>query len=306
MIKINIFPKTEEEKELVYFVYQFQYLDVNDVPYFFESKTYYKKRIANLVKGDILRRYKLNLVLGELGKEYIELQGHKCHKLIYDKRYLPRLKYISHLAAFYHKNENINFIPSFIMKDKEKFTITSRRFIGILKIDGVEYLTYYISKEHKNSYLYSIIYDIQKEREFRNIIVLVNDINRINLNDFMFGMNQVLIIEDSEANLEKLKYLHKINWNKLLKTLYPNQVYLSEYNFCDYINKKSHYISVFYFLDTEKINRIRNFISTNQGKVTDIICDEQLHSILQKELVTTNLKIISLEPYIEKSIKIYD
>lgn len=303
---MGMFPKTDEEKELVLFVYQYQYLDVNDVPYFFTSKNYYKRRIANLVNNDILRRYKLNLVLGELGKEYVELQGHNCSKLIYDPKYVTRLKYISHLAAIYHKEKNVMFIPSFVMKDKEKFTITSRRFIGVLKINGINYLTYHISQDHDNSYLYSVIYDIQKEREYRNILILVNDMKRINFNDFTFGMNQVLILEDNQKNLEQLKYLNHMNWNKAIEELYKNQMYLSEYPSCDYTNKRDKYISTFYFLDTEKMNRIQNFIGTNERKIIDIVCNNELVKILQKELPITNFKIISLEQYIEKNIEIYD
>ena len=36
--------------------------------------------------------------------------------------------------------------------------------------------------------------------KYRNIIILIDDINRINLNDFAFGLNQILIIEDNAIN----------------------------------------------------------------------------------------------------------
>ena len=74
----------------------------------------------------------------------------------------------------------------------------------------VEYLAYYISSNRDNKYIKSVIYDIQKERKYKNIIVFVNDIKRININDFAFGYNQVLIIEDTELNREFLKTLHSI------------------------------------------------------------------------------------------------
>lgn len=55
--------------------------------------------------------------------------------------------------------------------------------------------------------------------KYKNIIVLVNDINRINLDDFDFGLNQILVIEDNEINREKLKNLqvgkHWTNFSSL-------------------------------------------------------------------------------------------
>ena len=79
--------------------------------------------------------------------------GQKTTPLRYEKKYTDRLKFISHLAALYNKDKYIDFIPSIEMKDKSKFTETSRKYIGILKIFGTNYLTYHISKEHTQNIL---------------------------------------------------------------------------------------------------------------------------------------------------------
>ena len=50
------------------------------------------------------------------------------------------------------------------IKDKTSFTESSRKFIGILNIFGVKYLTYHISEKHTEKYIRSIIFDLQKER----------------------------------------------------------------------------------------------------------------------------------------------
>ncbi len=67
-------------------------------------------------------------------------------------------------------------------------------------------MTYQILKEHDNKYIESVAYDIQKEMKYKNIIILVNDINRINLSDFAFGKNQILVVGDKENNREKLNW----------------------------------------------------------------------------------------------------
>lgn len=152
----------------------------------------------------------------------------------------------------------------------------------------------------------SIIYDIQKEKKFKNIIVLVNDINRINLNDFAFGVNEVLIIEDNKKNREKLKYLHSINWSKIINDNFRNRLFFSEYNFCDYTNYKNKYVSTFYYLDAEKINRIKYFLRENKNKNAHIICNSELETEIKKELPNADYIVVDLEDYIDKERNVYD
>lgn len=303
---MNHFPNGEEEISLIKFIAKFQYLGVNDTKYFFNSKKYYRKRITNLVEKKYLRRTKLTLVLDELGIEYAKLFKFDYTPINRNKKYYTRLLYISNLGAFFHSAKTINFTPSFSMKDKEMFTITARKFIGILDVNGIEYLTYHISSEHDNKYLTSVIYDIQKEKKYRNIIVLVNDIRRINITDFAFGLNQVLVIEDNEVNREKLKYLNSINWTSIIQDNYKYKMFLSEYSFCDYTDYKNTYISYFYFLDTEKINRIKQFLRENKNKNADIICNAELEKEIRKELPTAKFVIVDLEEYIDKERNYYD
>lgn len=302
---MNCFPNNDEEKELLKFIAKYQYLNTNDAKYFFNSQKYYKKRISNLVAKKFLRRKKLNLVLDKLGFEYIKLLGIEYNKLNRDKRYLPRLLYLSNIGAFYHNCKTVKFTPSFLIKNKEVYTITARRFIGIFDIRGFEYLSYHISEEHNNKYLESVIYDIQKEKDYKNIIIFINDLSRININDFTFGNNQVLIIEDNIENREKLKYLHSIDWRKIIEKIYKNKVFLSEYAFCDYTDYKNIYISTLYFYDSEKINRIKYFLRENNNKNIDIICDLQIIDRIKKELPNCNYIDVNLDEFIDKELNIY-
>ena len=296
------FPNGSEEISLLEFISKYQYLKSKDTKYFFSTQKYYKKRISNLVSKKYLRRIKSNLILDELGIEFAELFGFEYNKLNRNKKYLPRLLYISELAAFYNKCHNVKFTPSFDMKDKEEYTITSRKYIGVLEINGMEYLTYYFTENHNDKYLRLILYDIQKEKKYKNIIILTNDVNRIKTSDFTFGMNQVLIINDTEENREKLKYIHSIDWYKIIKELFYKRcnIYLADYNFCEYTDYKNKYINTFYFFDIEKINRIKYFLKENKDKNADIVCNRQLKEMLIKELPNCNYNIIDLEQYIER------
>lgn len=304
---MNYFPNGDEEINLIKFIAKFQYLNMNNAKYFFSSsKYYYRNRINNLISKNFLKKVKSNLVLSELGIEYAKLFNFEYTRRNRNQKYLLRLLQLSNIGAFYNKCELVNFIPSFSMKDKQSFTITARRFIGILEINGFEYLTYKITNEHDSKYVMSVIYDIQKEKDYKNILILVDDTSKININDFAFGLNKVLIVKDTLDNRERLKYLHSINWNNVINKYYKNKAVLSEYSFCDYTNYKNSYISYFYFLDTEKINRIKQFLRENKNKNADIICNAELEKEIKKELPTARYMIIDLEEYIDKERNYYD
>lgn len=302
------FPNGPEEISLLEFISKYQYLDVKNAKYFFNTQKYYKKRISNLVAKRYLKRTKSHhLVLDELGIEFAGLFKFEYNKLNRNVKYLPRLLYISKMAAFYHNCANVKFIPSFSMKNKEEFTITSRKFIGVLEINGMEYLTYHLTEEHNDKYLRLLIYDLQKEKTYKNIIILTNDENRIKINQFIFGMNQLLIVKDTEENREKLKYLHNVDWYNIIKAKYKrNDIYLSEYSFCEYTDYKNRYISTFYFFDTEKINRIKSFLKENKNKNADIFCNYEIKEMLVKELPNCNYFVVDLENYIDKEKFVYE
>lgn len=303
---MNYFPNGDEEISLIKFIAKFQYLNVADVKYFFSTKRYYKYRVKSLIDKKFLKKVKLYLILDELGIEYAKLFNFEYTRRNRNQNYVSRLSQISNLAAFYNKCDVVTFTPSFSIKDKEMFTVTARKFIGILEINGFEYLTYKITDEHDDRYLKSVIYDIQKERKYRNIIILVDRLSRININDFAFGMNRVLVIEDNAQNREKLKYLHSINWSEIINKHYRNKAVLSEYNFCDYTDYRHTYISYLYFLDTEKVTRIKQFLRENRNKNIDIICNTQLKKELKKELPMARYITVDLEEYIDKERNYYD
>ena len=298
------FPSNNEEMSLLEFIGKYQYLNINDTKYLFSTVKYYKTRIRNLINNHYIRKTNSHLILTTTGAQYLKSMNLTHNRINRNKLYLPRLLYISHLAAFYYNCPTVSFIPSFDIKDNSIYTITSRRYIGILNINGTTYLTYHITKNHDKKYIGSVVFDIQKEKEFQNYIIFVEDLSMINLLDFSFGYNQVLIIEDNEINREKLKYLNSVNWPSIIHKEYKNPI-ISEYNFCDYIDIKNKFISFFYFLDIEKINRILQFLRESKEKHADIICNKELKEMLQKIIPRAKYNVINLEKFIDRKRKIY-
>lgn len=113
---MSYFPVNNDEISLIKFIAKYQYLNVKDAKYFFNSSRYYRNRIKALI----------------------------------DKKFLRKIKWT------------------------------------LVNINGFEYLTYQILEQHDNKYIESVAYDIQKEMKYGNFIILVNDINRINLDEFAF------------------------------------------------------------------------------------------------------------------------
>lgn len=167
-------------------------------------------------------------------------------------------------------------------------------------------MTYHISEENDNKYINYVLYDIQKEQKYQNIIILTHDINRIKIDGFAFGKNQVLILEDNEINREKLKYIRRINWSRIIDNCYWITPHLSEYRFCDYTDHINKYISTFYYLDAEKINRIKQFLRENKYKTADIICTAELKTKLIKEIPNAHYITVDIDKYINKEQNIYD
>lgn len=196
----------------------------------------------------------------------------------------------------------INFLHQKNIIEIECFTITGRRFIGELYINGYKYLAYYISEKNDNKYITSVIYDIEKEWQYGNIIVFVNDINRINMEDFVTGHNSTIIIEDNEENREKLKYLNRVEWDKVVNK-YFNNVVLAKYAFCDYTDYDSKYIAYFHFIDVEKLWRIKIFLRENgngKHKMATIICNKEIEDILRKEVANAEYITIDMEEHIDR------
>ncbi len=302
---MSYFPINNDEISLIKFIAKYQCLNVKDVKYFFNSSRYYRNRIKNLIDKKFLRKIKWTLVLGQSGIQYVELSNFEYNKLNKNQQYRERLLHLSNIGAFYYNCNTVSFVPSFAIKNKEVFTTTGRRFIGVFNINGFEYLTYQIVKEHDNKYIKSVAFDIQKEMNYKNFIILVNDINRINLDDFTFGKNKVLVIEENEHNREKLKYLHSIRWKEVIDE-YFKDVHLSAYTFCEYSNNKDKYINTFYFIDTEKIIRFKYFINESSTKRAYIMCHMKLEEELRKELPDANYCVVNMEKYIDKKKRVFE
>lgn len=306
MVVITIMVLNDTDLEILLFVNKYKYVKASDFKYLYNNTQYYQSKVKQLIRDEYLRKMKWYLVLGRKGKLYLENLGYKCTRISYEKVYVERQKIISSFAARYYNNKYINFLPSIDIKDKQAYTITSRKYIGILEIDKAKYLTYYISKKHTYKYIQSIIYDIRKERKFKNVIVFTEDIDVIDINQFVFGLDEILIIPPTEDNLYILENINKINYQSIFANTYKNKVYLSEYDFCNYYTEHESFISVLPFIDSEKLCGLKYFLLENKYKTVDILYSKNIPLTAIGKIKGANYKTINFNKYIKKEFNIYD
>ena len=169
--------------ELLIFLGKYKIISLDNTRYIYETKTYQEKRIVNLVKHNYIRRLKHRYItLGIKGKEYLLDNGYEVRNHCRNETNLERLKVISDIASSLIQ-DNLNFIPSWDMKNEDEPTTHSRRYIGKLDYNEQdEFLVYAIYDGKDNKYIKSIYYDIRKECEYKNAMIFTNNIEKIVMN----------------------------------------------------------------------------------------------------------------------------
>ena len=219
---------------------------------------------------------------------------------------MERQKIISSFAARYYENQKVQFIPSIDIKDKHIYTITSRRYIGVLKIDKIEYLTYYISKNQTKQYVQNIVYDIRKERKYRQVVVFVEDIKMVDLDEFVFGLDKLYIIPYTEENIKLLENINNIDYSKMFEKEYKEKVYLSAYEGCNYYTKSNRFVFEMPFIDTEKLMSINYFLQENEDKDVDIIYSKNISLLTIGKLRKANYKAVDYSKYVKEECILYE
>lgn len=296
----------EKDLEILLFVNKYKYVKSSDFKYLYGNIQYYQSKVRFFIKNRYLRKIKWYIVLGSQGRNYLERLGYKCPRISYEKSYVERKKIISSFAARYYNHKNIKFTPSTDLKNKQIFTITSRKYIGTLNVDKIEYLLYYISKNHTNKYIQSVIHDIKKENKYTNITIFVEDINMININDFVFGLDKLYIIPYIKENIQFFEKINRIDYKTLFLKTYKQPVFLSEYEFCDYYTKSGIFIFLLPFIDTEKLSTIKYFLLENKNRTVDILYSKNISLLSIGRIKNANYKQIDFSKYVKGELNIYD
>lgn len=265
----------------------------------YKSKGYHQKRLKVLEKEDYIKRVnRYYIKLNTKGTKLLREIGYNYHKVCRRNDYQDRVKEIAKIATL-TLDSDIEFIPSWEIKDKGIFTEKGRKFIGKLKFQGKEYISYYISNEKEFVYIRQLINDIQKTINDENILIFMENFQFFNKGNqyLMFGKESTLIIKPTIENLELMRLFQKIDLYEVIRQFYKDkEVLLSNWKKADYMTDINEYIILMPFIDTEKLHRLNIFFKNNRKsdrKIDIITLKENKEKI--KEILTNSVNIIELD-----------
>lgn len=279
---------TSQDKNLIDFLARYRIMSMHDAKILYNSEWYYRKRIKKLVDKEYIKRYKYYyIVLSRKGRIITNTVGQGYLKNTKNEAYMDRLKNISNIATI-SINSNIEFIPSWSVKDRNIFTETARKYVGELKTNNKRYIVYYLNCKKENTYVKQLLYDINKTINYENLMIFVDNYDTLitMFDNFVFNKKSSLIIRNTEENKNIIRRYNKIEFYELLKNTYNRVPLISDWEKADYIVNENHYIINMPFLDTAKISEMNWFYkeNINTNKKVDIITLEENINVLKKVL----------------------
>lgn len=287
---------TEKDLKVLKFISKYHMIKVEDTSLIYKTKRYYRTRINKLIDTKYVKKYKNYIVIDKNGRRALNVVGTSYLKNIQNESYMGRLRNVASIATI-SIDSNVKFIPSWDIKEKEKYTEVARKYIGKMFRDNKEYLVYYISSIKEHVYIKQLLFDIKKAAN-ENIIIFLENYDVISKNYFnmIFGKDSTLAILNTELNKKIIKEYEKVNIHELIEKVYEQEIMISNWEYADFMLEDETYIVNMIFLDTEKIGRINWFLeeNTESNKKIEFITiknnEEKLRELLDNKC---NIRIIN-------------
>lgn len=273
----------DEDIKVLEFLSKYKILKIEDASYIYKRKRYYRQRINRLIDSEYVKRYKSYVIIDRRGRKYLGKSGTSYIKNMDNKAYMERLKEIASIATI-TINSNIEFVPSWDIKERDKFTETARRYIGKMIIASEEYLVYYLNQKKEHVYIKQLLFDINKSINFKNIIIFTENFDVINkkYNNLVFGKENTFVILNNKRSKELIKKYGEIDLHEILENIYGEELLISNWSNADYLLEDNTYIVNMPFINTEKIGRINWFLKENteiQRKIEIVTLEENMNKI---------------------------
>ena len=289
---------TKEDIEILKFLSKYKMLKVEDGSLIYKTKRYYRQRINNLIAKEYVKRNKSYIILGKKGRKILEITGTAYIKNKDNASYMERLKYIASIATI-TIDSNIQFIPSWEIKNKNIFTDTARRYIGKMIVEDKEYLVYFISNKKVDVYIKQLLFDINKAVNYENIIIFVDGLDVINIkySNLVFGKENTYIILNTNENKQIIKRYNEVNYHEIIENIYQKEILISNWEKADYLLENNRYIVNMTFINTEKIEKINWYYKENANtkKKIDIVTLEENKQKIQEMLIDNRCNIITFD-----------
>jgi len=291
----------DKDLEVLKFLFKYKMLKIIDASLIYKTKKYYRLRINKLIDYGYVKRYKNYIILDTNGRNELGILGTSYLKNIKNEPYMERLRNIASIATI-TINSNIEFIPSWDIKDKNKYTESSRKYIGSMIIEDNEYLVYYLTANKQHIFIKQLMFDINKAINNDNIIIFVDNYDCLceKYSNLSFGKENINIILNNNSSKELIKSYEKIDIHEILQRLYMQEVLISDWEISDYMLIDNTYIVNMLFINTEKITRINWYYLENinatrkieivtlkesEEKINELLNDKCTIKVLNKDLL---------------------
>lgn len=297
---------TERDIELMYFLGRYKKIKAVECKNIYKSKGYYFKRLKVLEKAKYIKREKRYIKADIEGRKLLNKLGVQNYNLCRNKDYQERINDIIKIATLGFE-ENIEFIPSWELKEREVYTELGRKYIGELKYINRNYIVYYISNKNSPIYVKQIIADIEKIFLYKNVMIFLENFNMLNKkNDyFVIGDKEITIINPTEENLKLMKILNNIDIYDVIQEIYKGkEVLLSNWDKADYVTDDKQYIVSMPFINTAKLHKLNISYKDNKeknNKIDILTLKENKKKI--NEILKKPTNIIEIDQYLEKVVE---
>ncbi len=294
---------TERDIKLIYFLGRYKPIKAIDCKKIYKSKDYYLKRLKVLEKAKYIKREKRYIKTDIEGRKLLKQLGVKNYNLCRNKDYQERIKEIIKIATLALEDE-IEFIPSWELKESEVYTNFGRKYIGELKYMNRKYITYYISNKNNPLYAKQVVTDIERMFTYKNVMIFLENFNLINKRNeyFMIGDKEITIINPTEENLKIMRILNDIDIYDVIQEIYKGkEVLLSNWEKADYVIDEKQYIISMPFIDTAKLHKLNIAYKNNKEKDNklDILTLKENKKRISK-ILNRPTNIIEIDEIIEK------
>ena len=215
-----------------------------NVKLFYDSKYYYKNRLASLAKGEFIERLYGKVVLGRKGKSYLNETGLGYRNINRNETYKKRMERISDVSCKVQLS-GWYFEPSWRCS-VNTYTKRGNRFIGVMSREK-RWWQEADEDFYQRSY---IVYFLHKEITPRELKYIYKELDR-NKNDFK---GAIIFIED-EWLLNHPKFTN-INFSENYIILYKKEIWEIFKKILDEDYMKNKIINIF----GEDIYRVKGYI----------------------------------------------
>lgn len=290
--------------ELICFIGRYKQIKSVDCKKIYKSKDYYRKRLKVLEKAGYVKRENTYYIKIDIeGRRLLQDFGYESYNLCRNKDYKDRIKDVAKIAMIGFEDD-INFIPSWELKENNIYTDLGRKYIGELEILQNKYIVYYISNRNNPLYVRQTLTDINKMFSNDKIIVFLEDFERMNKRNKYFTISgkSIQVINPTDDNLELIKNIKDIDIYDIVKEVYKGkEILLSNWNKADFMTEDKRYIVFMPFIDTGKLHKLNIAYGDNREskRNIDILTLKGNRSKIN-EILVKSTNIIEIEKCLNK------